>query len=86
MKRKGKIINFILVSAIIFLLVGMTFATAAENTVDNQSGSQEQPITGLEHSVEKYYVVSSSDEETTDGENVEETENNSSFNCRFRKN
>lgn len=75
MKRKGKIINFILVSAIIFLLVGMTFATAAENTVDNQSGSQEQPITGLEHSVEKYYVVSSSDEETTDGENVEETEN-----------
>lgn len=79
MKRAGKIINFILVLAMVFLLIGINFATATENNGGNQSEnqgeSQEQPITGLEHSVEKYYLISNSEEEAVEGKTVEGTEN-----------
>ncbi len=62
MKRLRKLINLILVLTIVFSLVGTDFAIAIENNEENQSESQEQPIIGLEHSVEKYYKIDNSSE------------------------
>lgn len=73
MRRARKIFNFILVFSIIFLLIGINLTTATENSENNQNESQVQPITGVEHSVEKYYQIVNSSEEEAEEDEIDNT-------------